>query len=71
MRDMISGHVEFHTDDAGLSNTMFADKIIEIRKSDYPTHRVARFENTPDEILDKLTPYWDQYECVLDETPSI
>ncbi len=66
---MLSGYIEFHMDDTELIKTIFGDKIVEIRKSDYPTQRVARFENTQDEVLDELTPYWGQFEWILDETP--
>ena len=64
---MVSGYIEFHWNDTELIETIFGDNIVEIRRSDYPTHRVARFENAPDEILDELTPYWGQLEWVLDE----
>jgi len=54
---MTSGYIEFHVNDTELIKTIFGDKITDIRKSDYPTHRVARFENAATEILDELTPY--------------
>jgi len=64
---MISGYIEFHINDLELVKAIFGDKITDIRKSNYPTHRVARSENAPDEILDKLTPYWGQLEWIIDE----
>ncbi len=64
---MISGYIEFHADDTELIKSIFEDKITEIRKSNYPTHRVGRFENIPDEILDKLMPYWGQFEWIIDK----
>ena len=54
---MISGYIEFHLDGIELIKTLFGDKIVEISKSNYPTQRIARFQDVPDEILDKLTPY--------------
>lgn len=54
---MIYCYTEFHMDNPELINTLFDDKIAEKRKSNYPTHRVARLSIIPDEILDKLTPY--------------
>ena len=68
MRDMISGYIEFHWDDTELIEKIFGDNIVEIHRSNYPTHRVARFANVPDEMLDELTPYWGQFEWILDET---
>jgi len=58
-------------EDAELIKTLFADKIVTISKSNYPTQRVARFKNLPEEILDKLTPYWGQFEWILDETQPV
>ena len=55
---MISGYIEFHANDTELIRSIFGDKITEICKSDYPNHRVGRFENAPEEILDKLTSFW-------------
>ncbi len=66
--DMVSGYVEFHIDDAELIQRIFGDKIAEIRKSDYPTHRIARFENAPDEYW---TPFWGQFECLLTNSRRI
>lgn len=60
---MISGYIEFHVNDTELIQRIFGDRIVGILKSDYPTHR---FENVPDEILDKLTPYWGQFEWIID-----
>jgi len=37
IKGMISGYIEFHTDDTELVKTIFGDKIAEISKSDYPT----------------------------------
>ncbi len=68
---MISGYIEFHLDDTNLIKTLFGDKIGGISKSNYPTQRVARFKNVPEDILDKLTPYWGQFEWILDETQPV
>jgi hypothetical protein len=69
--DMISGYIEFHRDDTELKKTISGDQIVEICKSHYPSHRVARFKNVLDEILDMLTPYWGQFEWVLDDTSPV
>ena len=58
-------------DDTELIMTICGDQIVEIRKSDYPTHLVGRFVNAPDEILDELTSHWGQFEWVLDEPQPV
>jgi hypothetical protein len=62
----ISGWIEFYEPDIDILRDIMGDSITEIRKSDYPTHRTARFENAPVAILDKLTPYWGQFEWIID-----
>jgi hypothetical protein len=57
--------------DIELIKTIFANKIVGIRKSDYPSHGVVRFEDVSDEILDKLMPYCGQFESVFDETQPV
>jgi hypothetical protein len=64
---MFSGYIEFHIDDTELIKSIIGDKITDIRKSDFPGYHVARFKNVPDSVLDKLTPYWGQFEWILDE----
>jgi len=64
---MISGYIEFHLNDTELIKEIFGDKITDIRNSDYPTHRVARFENAPEQILDEMVPHWGQFEWVIDK----
>jgi hypothetical protein len=71
IKGMISGYIEFHTDDTELVKTIFGDKIAEISKSDYPTHLIVRFENAPEDVLAKLTPYWGQFEWILDKKPPV
>src|SRR5208283_1110755 len=39
--------------------------------SRYPTHLIVRFENAPEDVLDKLTPYWGKFEWILDEKPPV
>jgi hypothetical protein len=64
---MISGYIDFDGHDIELIRKIFGDKITEISKSDFPGWQVARFENMPDEVLDELTPYWGQFEWIVDE----
>jgi hypothetical protein len=48
---MISGYIDFDGRDIELIKNIFADKITEIRKANFPSCYVARFENVPDEVL--------------------
>ena len=64
---MISGYIDYDDRDTELIRKIFGDNITEIRKSDFPGWHVARFENMPDAVLDELTPYWGQFEWIIDE----
>ena len=67
---IISGWIEFYEPDLDLLKSIMGNTITEIRKIEFPTHRAARFENALDTILDKLTPYWGQFEWVIDGEPQ-
>lgn len=65
--NVISGWVEFHQDDIAIITAILGDFLKQIGPSDYVTHRIARWENAPEEILDKLTPHWGLFEWIIDE----
>jgi hypothetical protein len=64
---MVSAIIEYHIDDTELIRNLFGDTITAIRRSDFPTHFIARFENAPYEIFEKLNAYWGQFEWIIDE----
>ena len=69
IRQVISGWIEFHQNDIAIIKSIFGDSVTYIKPSDYVTHRVARFDNALEEVLDKLGPYWGQFEWIVDAKP--
>lgn len=67
--EVISGWIEFHGHDTEIIRSILGEALSYIKPSDYVTHRVARFENAPETVLDKLDPYWGQFEWILDVMP--
>ena len=66
----ISGWIEFNEKDLNQIQAIFGSHITEIRKTDYPTHKAARFENAPETTLDTLTDLWGLFEWKLDNQES-
>jgi hypothetical protein len=63
----VSGWLEFHAQDIDLVKRLLGDSLKTITKSDFASHRVARFENAPESLLDDLTPFWGLFEWILDD----
>lgn len=63
----ISGWIEHHIEDYALLESILGNTITEIRPTDWPTYKAARFCNVPVAVLDKLAPLWGQFEWAVDE----
>ncbi len=65
--EYISGWIEYNETDFDLLKNILGDTITEIRQTNWPACKAARFENVPAAIFDQqIVPLWGVFEWAID-----
>jgi|GEM_PF-2438644 hypothetical protein len=65
--EYISGWIEYNETDFDLLKNILGDTITEIRQTNWPACKAARFENMPAAIFDQqIVPLWGIFEWTTD-----
>ena len=62
-----SGYIDYHERDTELVREIIGNYITSTQKADFPGYFIARFENAPDDAVDKIIKEWGRFEILLDD----